>query len=244
MNIVIVDLSTASRTCLSTPIAQELSLSDASNTLRRFQSSDEERPRILHLDSRHTEAAYHLLKELHSLHPHSPRRPLISIDVEKDRPPFLRKLLPLCDIVFTNERFAQLYVSPSSSSSAAQDGELLCLLLGGSGTDPTLDGEDRAGEAMRERLQKLTQLFRQSSAKVVVSTLGAHGSLLVRRRSRHTVNPSPPSTYQISPHNYIFYLLSGRRHQVLETVPSRCWMRCEAAKLPHRNLLPHEMNRI
>eukprot|EP01035_Chromulina_nebulosa_P032371 gene32371-43248_t len=108
---VIVDSSTASRTCISTPIAHELSRSDGEDALRRLLST-----RILHLDSRHTEAAYYLLRGLHnhnhnlspqedttSSSPPSSPRPLISIDAEKDRPPYLRKLLPLCDVIFTNE---------------------------------------------------------------------------------------------------------------------------------------------
>ena len=170
---IIADKLTSSRTCISTPIREELSKAAVTKLHELLVGN----ARILHLDSRHTEAALHLLNFILSRPASS--RPLISIDVEKDRPPFLKELLPLCDIIFTNEKFAQIYFPTSDFRDTG--GDLLCD-LNRNHVDPSFSIEDEFCLGLQARLRLLSRLFDSSAAKVVVCTLGSNGSIILRRR--------------------------------------------------------------
>ena len=126
---VIVDAATKTRTCIHTPQQQELTREDVASNCRTLLKDGQ--PSLVHLDSRHTEAALALARQAIAL------GIPVSIDAEKNRPPFFQDLLPLCDLIFTNERFPSLY----------------------SGAD-------------------ITKLFDNSRAKIIVTSLGAKGSIL------------------------------------------------------------------
>ena len=98
---VIVDAATKTRTCIHTPQQQELTREDVVTNCRAIL--EEGQPSLVHLDSRHTEAALTLARLANKMD--IP----VSIDAEKNRPPFFQELLPLCDLIFTNERFPHLY---------------------------------------------------------------------------------------------------------------------------------------
>ena len=89
---------------------------DAINIINNSNNTIYNNIDLIHLDSRHTEAAYILTQEAlksstnqHSRSSTNQQPPLITIDVEKDRPPYLSYILPLCDIIFTNETFTESY---------------------------------------------------------------------------------------------------------------------------------------
>jgi sugar/nucleoside kinase (ribokinase family) len=110
---VIVDDATKTRTCIANPTAVEVSSADVIRCISgpgsNTAASIDERSvgflhgaSLVHLDSRHTAAAVTLAAEANL------RGIPVTVDVEKDRP-HLAALLPHCDVVFTNERFPQLY---------------------------------------------------------------------------------------------------------------------------------------
>lgn len=133
---VLVDPRTQTRTCIATPVQEELTPSDMRAVLARLSSSsptttsktssssslsensrdvasekaqtlasheDDSDISLVHLDSRHTQAALVLAQWSRA------RGVPVSIDVEKDRPPHLLSLLPLCTLIFTNESFSRAY---------------------------------------------------------------------------------------------------------------------------------------
>lgn len=138
---------------------------------------------LVHLDSRHTEAAVVLAREANQ------RKVFVSLDVEKNRV-FLADLLPLCDIFFTNKEFSEVYfknrmkdihnvrlernrgsISDSSEESSA---EFLNSLLAMSFlfyTDPAVQGVTSS---------------ERSRAEFAVTTRGSLGSLLMRRKGDRT----------------------------------------------------------
>ena len=95
---ILVDKSQDTRTCIHTPMAQELSVGAMEASLRKLDFV----PSCLHLDSRQTEAALHAVKHFRAMETNIP---LVSIDCEKDRPPHMQDLVNLCDIAFTNENY-------------------------------------------------------------------------------------------------------------------------------------------
>mmetsp|Transcript_12274 Transcript_12274/g.18410 ORF Transcript_12274/g.18410 Transcript_12274/m.18410 type:complete len:487 (-) Transcript_12274:63-1523(-) len=187
---VMVDASTSSRTCISTVIKEELSPAAAHSLAQRFHNFNpsSSSTALVHFDSRHTAAALQLAQEITTAN-----GPILTIDVEKDRPPHLHNLLPLCHIVFSNEHFASNYLP----STTLQSGILSCILY--PDRTPTsskhcnqslderrelleLDGDEESGEILMKKVMTLRQLFRNSQARVVVSTMGAKGCVLLRRR--------------------------------------------------------------
>ena len=113
---VIVDQSNNTRTCIATP-PKDMNTKDAINIINNSNNTIYNNIDLIHLDSRHTEAAYILtyyaLDSSENQHP-----PLITIDVEKDRPPYLSYILPLCDIIFTNETFTETYSYTSNNTTS------------------------------------------------------------------------------------------------------------------------------
>jgi sugar/nucleoside kinase (ribokinase family) len=138
---------------------------------------------LVHLDSRHTEAAIVLAREANH------KNVFVSLDVEKNRL-FLADLIPLCDIFFTNKEFPEVYFKHkmkdiqnlrldkrdkdcnSLASDMAEDGstEFLDTLLAMS----FLFYSDRPDEGNTSA--------EKSRAEIVVTTRGSLGSLLMRRK--------------------------------------------------------------
>ena len=92
--------STATRTCIHTPLCMELSPQQVDDMNIDFSSLS-----CLHFDSRHTIAACHIARKAKE------HKICMSIDAEKMKP-HMENLLPMCDIIFTNEHFPKLH-SPS-----------------------------------------------------------------------------------------------------------------------------------
>ena len=131
---IIVDESTKTRTCIYTPIQEDLLPSDV-----RADWLDD--VTLVHSDSRHTRAAIEVANLAIS------RNIPIVIDAEKFRP-HLAELLPLADVICTNSRFPALF-APSKNS-------------------------------LEEQMFALLQVGR---AHTVITTLGSHGSILLRPKS-------------------------------------------------------------
>lgn len=173
---VLVDNASASRTCIATVIKEELTSEEAAAVAPQVRGAQ-----IVHMDSRHTEASLRLAELLSEGRAGGP---LLSIDVERDRPPHLQQLLPRCHLVFTNEQFAQVYFADGGGRGGG-GAELSCPVPP-EGPEPAcarLDEDIARDDFLVERLQLLLRLFENSETRVVVCTLGGRGSLLLRRRS-------------------------------------------------------------
>ena len=112
----IVDQSNNTRTCIATP-PKDMNTNDAIKIINNSNNTIYNDIDLIHLDSRHTEAAY-ILTYTALISSTNQQPPLITIDVEKDRPPYLSYILPLCDIIFTNETFTETYTTSSNNNSS------------------------------------------------------------------------------------------------------------------------------
>ena len=141
----------------------------------------------MHLDSRHTEAAITLATEANK------RGILVSMDVEKHRQ-FLPQLIPLCDMFFTNQEFPESYFgsrmndsysvrlerkSQESSTNEMDDKGFMRALLAMTFLFDAAPSEGSTSTSGRSR------------AELVVTTRGALGSLLMRRRTETIEDGSP-----------------------------------------------------
>ena len=164
---ILVDSSEATRTCIHTPMTKEITAEDLMTSLLKIG----EEPSLLHLDSRQTEAALHLVKKLRSL----PMRgstviPTITIDCEKNRPPHMNSLIDHCDIVFSNEHFPLTF---KSLSEGADEGEVV-----------GLDGLDLDLNKIRGILRGMAAIIDKfKHVSIVVTSLGANGAVLLCRES-------------------------------------------------------------
>ena len=179
----------ATRTCIAAPPKEEVEpteilekLSIISNKFHHQQQQQKATADILdgvtlvHLDSRHTAAAVSLAKAANQ------RGIPVSIDVEKDRPPHLKYLLPLCDIIFTNQHFPQVYFGSSTGQSAVT-----------TTTTTTTENTDDDQEVI-STLVSMKQFFSPTSrTQVVITTRGAKGALLMRRSSSSSSSGKQPS---------------------------------------------------
>ena len=92
---VIVDTTNSTRTCINTPVVQDL-------TNEEVQHVDVSRFEHIHFDSRNTFAALTIAQAA------AAANLFMSIDAEKDRP-HLEELLCLVECIFTNQRFPRTY---------------------------------------------------------------------------------------------------------------------------------------
>ena len=174
------------RTCIAAPPKEEVEptevlekLSISSNKfhhqqLQKATTDILDGVTLVHLDSRHTAAAVSLAKAANQ------RGIPVSIDVEKDRPPHLKDLLPLCDIIFTNQHFPQVYFGSSTGQSAVT-------------TTTTTENTDDDQEVI-STLLSMKQFFSPTSrTQVVITTRGAKGALLMRRSSSSSSSGKQPS---------------------------------------------------
>lgn len=162
--IVIVDEESKTRTCIATPVKEELT---SSQVQKAIKDGILDGVCWLHLDSRHTEAALTLAREAVQ------RGIPISIDVEKDRP-FLMDLLPLCDVVFASESFS----IPTRCGGVDMLSEPSDLLHN---SPPAADPATAVPPALLPPARSLSRLFSASRTRVAVCTLGDKGALLLRR---------------------------------------------------------------
>lgn len=146
---------------------------------------------LVHLDSRHTEAAVVLAREANH------KNIMVSLDVEKNRL-FLADLLPLCDIFFTNKEFSEVYFKNKMG-----DVENLRLERRDQDCSPTADNmveessteflnsllamsflfyTDEVVECDTDQIYKGNTSTEKSRAEFVVTTRGSLGSLLMRRK--------------------------------------------------------------
>lgn len=92
---VIVDVTNSTRTCINTPIGQDLTPDDIMHVKPTMF-------RHIHFDSRHTEAAVTLAQAAVAA------GVTTSVDLEKDRP-HLAELIALVDVIFTNQHFVKAF---------------------------------------------------------------------------------------------------------------------------------------
>lgn len=92
---VIVDMSSDTRTCIHTPLTEELTESDIDSIVLKITMPI----KVLHFDSRHTLASCYFVNLLLGM-PHG-QHIITTIDLEKIRP-HIFDLLPHIDIIFTN----------------------------------------------------------------------------------------------------------------------------------------------
>ncbi len=95
---IINDSSAQTRTCIATPINEDITTDEVQTASVLLKDAS-----LLHLDSRHTKAA--LFLAIQAVIQGIP----VVLDVEKDRPPYLTALLPLCDVIVTNDGFLHNY---------------------------------------------------------------------------------------------------------------------------------------
>jgi sugar/nucleoside kinase (ribokinase family) len=150
---VVVDAGGATRTCIHTPMREELSIDESRRAAQAILSRSVA-PDWVHFDSRHTEAAVALAETL------SPLSIPMSIDIEKLRP-HVDRLLPLCSVVFTNQHFPAAYYRHVKGQGHSSDG---------------------SHEETPSTEECMALLLETLSARVVVCTQGSSGSVLVKRR--------------------------------------------------------------
>lgn len=157
---VLVSEATQTRTCIHTPATETLTVAEVSSMLRCHSSKSRFTGcKVVHFDSRHTDAAVHLAEQLSAsaaegVHMSStgvagsvPPQQLLTIDLEKERP-HLYELLPHCHIFFTNQHAPENFVPAGA-----------------------------------DRIDSIIGFFQQpwaQSCVCVVSTMGSVGSVLVR----------------------------------------------------------------
>lgn len=129
---IIVDSTSQTRTCIHTPIEEELLPEEVTRAWLDGIS-------LVHLDSRFTQAAVQVAK-----YANEKGIPVV-LDVEKERP-FIRDLIPLAEVIITNDAFPSIF----------------------------LPGE--------EKLKGMKALLEQGVCRMVISTEGSKGSVLLRRK--------------------------------------------------------------
>lgn len=127
---------------------------------------------MIHFDSRHTQAAAKVASLASSL-----SIPM-SLDLEKDRP-YLRKLLPYCNIVFTNEHAVQKLFSNINVNNHTGD----IKVVGNNVNNDNIMTE----EELLQRVSLMVYSFSNdniidSKVHTVISTLGSLGSILIKRK--------------------------------------------------------------
>ena len=152
---IINDMETNSRTCIHVPMEEELTPED----IGTIEKDILETAHFIHLDSRHTNAAIHLANK--ALEAGVP----LSLDIEKYRPG-AADLLKLCDIIFTNEKFPGLFES--------QTVQELC-------ADREVQGVAEAMDVSPRVIAGMMGILANGRTHVVVTTMGSHGALLLRR---------------------------------------------------------------
>lgn len=136
------DVETNSRTCIHVPMSEEVTVDDI-EMLWQLEMCDPQLPMFIHFDSRHPAGAVHLAQLAVE------QKVPISLDIEKFRPG-ADELLGLCDIIFTNERFPDLFARERCS---------------GKSSDIVLN---------------MISILSYGRANCVVTTCGQKGAILVR----------------------------------------------------------------
>ena len=167
---VIVDNETKTRTCLATLPNAEITDEEISS---RIKANVLNNVSLIHFDSRHTQAAVTLASLASSL------SIPISIDLEKDRPPYLRKLLPYCNIVFTNEHAVQkLFDNVGSKHSG-----LIKVIGKNNDSDSIMKEEELLRRASLMAYSFSNDNIIDSKVHTIISTLGSTGSILIRKKN-------------------------------------------------------------
>ena len=179
---IIVDSTNKTRTCIHTPMEKEIKIEDVDRLLFDDDGLKVEMPSLVHFDSRQTEASLALAERLWNI---KDNRPLISIDCEKDRPPYMQKLLGFCDVIFTNETFpvkTELRREKDSDKSHKYG-----LRASDTGMEriPLLD----------ETLRGMMRILQFGNSDMVITSLGAMGSLLLLRETSKETADSPSDEY-------------------------------------------------
>jgi sugar/nucleoside kinase (ribokinase family) len=154
---VLVEEETHTRTCIHTPIQSDLTLDDINTSILQQLANGSLSFDLIHFDSRHTEAALAIASIGKN------KGILLSIDCEKDRPPYFRHLLQIVDVIFTNQHFISTFLSKEQ---------------------PSFDN------FIEDHISNMIDLYinLSGSPRLIVSTLGSEGSLLIMSQSQSTDN--------------------------------------------------------
>lgn len=154
---VIVDDETISRTCIHVPMTTEISPDDVNQFIQLIDTKAIDDIDLIHFDSRQTLAAIALASYANFV------KIPTSIDIEKYRPHVI-SLLPLCDIIFTNKYFPSLHYQTTQNSAQP------IIAVSEVPSDENL--------LLHVSSMLLTSGWR---ARVIVTTLGSSGAILMRR---------------------------------------------------------------
>eukprot|EP01038_Epipyxis_sp_PR26KG_P009484 gene9484-12775_t len=161
---VLVDRVTSTRTCVHHTKVDELTPDESKDLFKHSINSNEEKPFLLHSDSRQTIGAIAMAKL--AVAQNIP----VSIDIEKFRPN-VENLIPLCSIIFTNQHFPRIFYDNSNMEHKSKSSDE-------SITFNSLDEHEREGLFLG-----MKALLNQGKARVVISTLGSNGSVLMMRNN-------------------------------------------------------------
>lgn len=159
---VLVDESTKTRTCIHTPIQNDLTNIEINSFLISISDFNH-----VHFDSRHTEASYEIAKYIRD----NNLDLTLSIDCEKDRPPFMLELIPFMNYIFTNSNFCSTFSKIKSIRSKYQRSY-----------DSSISTEE---EAFINNMLLLYEYLNWNPS-FIVSTRGVQGAILIYLQSNHS----------------------------------------------------------
>ena len=107
MTYVIVDTENNTRTCLHTPLREDITLAEVQQIIREEEGKDS--PAWIHFDSRHTASS--VVYAANALKAKVP----LSVDAEKLRPG-LETLLSSCAVIFTNQHFPSIFCTTKTET--------------------------------------------------------------------------------------------------------------------------------
>ena len=184
------------RTCIHSALPEDITPNEAlacMSMLREEFMAGGEAVGLMHLDSRHTDAAQLMARFCNE------QRIIASLDCEKYKPHF-EGLLPLADILLTNSDFPSIHVDHVNGGGSSGDASTSTVTPFSSETDSTMPPPapvasveagkgpitkaDPASDAgLKKTLEGMEMLLNQGRCKVIITTLGERGCMLMTRAS-------------------------------------------------------------
>lgn len=194
---ILVDTTKNTRTCIHTPMAQEMTIKQIQQLKRKKLKKGSpdpsgpmefELPFLIHLDSRQTKASLELVRAYYELMDDEQfdiPRPIISIDCEKYRPPLMRTLMEYCHVVFTNINFPDVFPEIRNPKiEGGFEGTRFGYISDEgkaevSGLSDILGDEEELISSITKKVNGMADILRSGKIGMVVTSLGAMGSLLI-----------------------------------------------------------------
>lgn len=222
---IIVDEHDKSRTCIHTPI-KDITVEEINDRIVLSMNDTVPRPKLLHLDSRHTEAAQILAAVAKE------NGIKISIDCEKDRPPYFEQLLPYCDYIFTNQQFCGVYLK--SKVDGSENGYIDKV-----SSEINADVFDRYLPSISSMISLYEHITHQQSSqphaeiytrpRFIVSTMGSAGAIMI-------------SPYSSTKENYDrMNFHDTEKWQLLKERLQQCPLRIEKAIVTRRQVTSSDL---